>query len=951
MNSVLNWCLLLTLPVVGFILYQSTSLVINYLFCLIVGLLGIVLSISMVTKSSQHKPKIRDRKLRSQELLVKMMENRQNFHPAKHNVVISHNLDATIQEIMDLVLRDFVQSWYSDVGKNQFILDHIKKDLWIVIGNLSDRLCQIDMVQFISQDVVLKLCTHFQEIRFAVDRPKGGFKSKFLLHPWLVNEQREIEFLRKLTEVLLVHILPSNYAACSTSRHLLREIIAMKVLKPMVDVICDPDYINQQLYNYLNYKEKLVNDTKKRYQYAASYEDFVKMIKQCHDLEMLKQMRYNIMSEIMQATAINNIKKAKGMNTEKEFKSSGTKKGDLLKARNLKRYINELTVSKTHCEKRIEQLGGPDYFTNVESTESNKTQPKSLPGKMVLSFKVIMETPRAQSYFMQYLKKERNESLLGFWLGVENLKQTDKSLRHHVAGEIYQMYIASPSTAVKLDRTLIKGMETFLTGDSGPQAFYDAQNIIYQQLEEHNYPSFIVGDIYYQYIRNHSDDEDIDDELSEVPWIDSVLEKSVVRGDQTLLCTETSFRELQSNYASKKLEILDEKIQNKIHALEGLRRTMKADPKTMKIQEDVSRELELLKQEKQQLQFHIERTSVWCENVGMWRTRMDSASVIHDDETGRDLPYFTIVIYHRDTEQVDRECGIHGWVISRTLQQFYRLHNSLVQICSWLRKKPLPSLRKFRSIDEKFLEKCKVALGAYLEVVMKDDRMAQSESLYTFLSPSPEHLKQSRINSDKKKFSITSILKNLGASDSEEELIMYDEEGNKEDVLKDSIAEPLYSLIGEIFELKGVFKLLRRTLMAFVQVTFGRTINKQLHETVTWIFSEPMLIYYMQNFRDSFWPEGKLADSAPVRNDTEKLQTRLLAKEKLILSITEFIKSLVGEKTAQFGIIKMFECLQDERLNKQFFYVLLEIFLIELCPELRGKHSLQPGISPGFLQI
>ena len=43
---------------------------------------------------------------------------------------------------------------------------------------------------------------------------------------------------------------------------------------------------------------------------------------------------------------------------------------------------------------------------------------------------------------------------------------------------------------------------------------------------------------------------------------------------------------------------------------------------------------------------------------------------------------------------------------------------------------------------------------------------------------------------------------------------------------KDWIAEPLYMLIGEVFELQGVFKWLRKSLMAFVQVTFGRSINK-----------------------------------------------------------------------------------------------------------------------------
>ncbi len=36
--------------------------------------------------------------------------------------------------------------------------------------------------------------------------------------------------------------------------------------------------------------------------------------------------------------------------------------------------------------------------------------------------------------------------------------------------------------------------------------------------------------------------------------------------------------------------------------------------------------------------------------------------------------------------------------------------------------------------------------------------------------------------------------------------------------LGDAIAEPLYALIGEVFDMRGVFKILRKSLIAVVQV-------------------------------------------------------------------------------------------------------------------------------------
>ena len=45
------------------------------------------------------------------------------------------------------------------------------------------------------------------------------------------------------------------------------------------------------------------------------------------------------------------------------------------------------------------------------------------------------------------------------------------------------------------------------------------------------------------------------------------------------------------------------------------------------------------------------------------------------------------------------------------------------------------------------------------------------------------------------------------------------------------------------------------------------------------------MIYYLNLFRESFWPDGKLAEAQPPRSDEEKLHTRMMAKEKLLENI------------------------------------------------------------------
>lgn len=46
------------------------------------------------------------------------------------------------------------------------------------------------------------------------------------------------------------------------------------------------------------------------------------------------------------------------------------------------------------------------------------------------------------------------------------------------------------------------------------------------------------------------------------------------------------------------------------------------------------------------------------------------------------------------------------------------------------------------------------------------------------------------------------------------------------DAGKDSVAEPLFTFLEELCELRGVSKWLRKTLISFVQITYGKTITK-----------------------------------------------------------------------------------------------------------------------------
>ncbi|XP_050417807.2 sorting nexin-25 isoform X2 [Patella vulgata] len=876
---------------------------------------------SLIQGKSYKPPVVPNQVSYTSCLIQKMMEQNGKTGDVSRKLVISRNIDNIIQEVLDLCTQDFILTWYTDISlKQQPLITAVQSEIWLTIGELSRRLSKIDTVTVLTQDIVDILTDHFRDVRLASKRPNmkpGEEVPKFLLHPWLVDEKSELDFLRKVCETLLVTLLPHHYAKNKQIRHLLREIITSSTLKPVIDLLCDPDYINQKLLDYLKYRQKLSEDTRRTYTYAPTYEDFVKMIAAGDDIEHLKQIRYNIMSEIMQSTTINNIKKAKGLKIERESAPKGLSKGELLKARNLKRYINQLTVAKQQCEKRIQSLGGPDYKSYNDPRDELLDQ--SLPGQTVLSFNVIMDITKARECFMKYLKKDGCESLLGFWNAVEDLRSSNKQQRHQLASELYQQYIASTSTAVKLDKTIIKNMELFLRGDKGPEAFYDGQKQINTLLEEKYYPSFIVSDKYHQYISYLQDRDIIIDESSK--------DNNDIFDDDDIDETSTNFID-QSYHAKQTLDLLDEKIVNKSQALQAFKTSQKPDEKMKKVEKDMETDLTQLKLERRQLESHIARTEKWVEYQGHWKANVQSAQVEVENQGDRSTPYFVLVVHlsgHDQGEGHGLRDSVQGWVVSRTLEEFQTLHQKLVQIGPWLRKKEIPttSMNPFRSsVDTAFLDKAKTQLDEYLVAVMKDERMNQSEALYSFLTPTPEYLQQPVIEKKNKFSGFVNLMKS-----------------NKDDISRDSIAKPLYRFMNEVFELRGMFKWLRKSFITFVEVTFGRSINRQLHETVDWVFSESMIIYYIQLFKDSMWTDGKLADSAPPRTDEEKMATRVAAKEKFLANVPDALKNLVGEDNAKHGTIKMFEVMQDVRLNKQIFYSLLQVFLWELCPELENIKS------------
>ncbi|XP_073197943.1 sorting nexin-25 isoform X4 [Lepidochelys kempii] len=670
-------------------------------------------------------------------------------------VVISHNMDKALKEVFDYSYRDYILSWYGHLSKDEGQLYHLlSEDFWEIAKQLRQRLSHIDVVKVVCSDVVKTLLTHFCDLKAANARYREkigqgiemGQRQEeqprpFLLHPCLRNSDEEVRFLQSCSQILVYCLLPSKDAQSLSLRIVLADILATKVLKPVVELLSDPDYVNQMLLSQMEYREQVNEHHKKAYTYAPSYEEFIKLINSNSDVEFLKQLRYQIVVEIVQATTISNFPQMKRQKDTKG-KETAAMKADLLRARNVKRYINQLTVAKKQCEKRIRLLGGPAYDQQEDGISD---EGDGLQSQKILQFEDILANPSYREHFRLYMERMDKRALISLWESVDYLKNANKAEIPQLVSEIYQNFFVE-SREIPVEKSLYKEIQESLVGNKGIEVFYKIQTDVYETLKDRYYPSFIVSDLYERLIKK--EEERIAVQLT------SEDKDEVSQGCEDVIDECSARINEQANYAVNKLRQLNDKLEYKRQALNSICNSPKPDKKIVSKLKD---EITLMEREHSDLRLHIARTDWWCENLGMWKAFINTGEVV--EENGEQVPCYFVMVSLQEVGGAEAK----NWRVPRKLSEFQNLHRKLSECFPSLKKVQLPSLSKlpFKSVDQKFMEKSKNQLNSFLQKLLSDERLCQSEALYAFLSPSPEHLKVIDVQGKKSAFSLSSFLERL----------------------------------------------------------------------------------------------------------------------------------------------------------------------------------------------
>ncbi|KAF9582865.1 Intermediate filament protein, partial [Lunasporangiospora selenospora] len=385
-----------------------------------------------------------------------IQKRRRQEQAAKYRVPIADSmpqLSEAIDIVIELILRDYVTSWVRAITPEIVLQQRIEELIRILLIRLKNRTFDLDLTQLLVTRLVPKITAHVNDFRRAEMALRGNSLERSLtesdeldimvakmfrngkLHSALTlstsTTATEEAYLRGVVHAILPTLLPMNEVQSGILNHLLRELLVGAILLPVMKLLSDPDFWNQNVDLYIgkaireqNMVKKLREALKKHTDNMGtdpraldspssaydgetdlySFEDFLKMIKRCDSLLDVKRIRNTIMTQMKK-------KKALIANRDKEDIVNGHKVEDI------SIYINRLDIARRRAEKRIEALGGPAYPKRRvrEYASESKTSPSTI------KLDTILANPSGLSYFMEFLDRRDSMNELQFWLLIDTL--------------------------------------------------------------------------------------------------------------------------------------------------------------------------------------------------------------------------------------------------------------------------------------------------------------------------------------------------------------------------------------------------------------------------------------------------------------------------------------------------------------------------------------------------
>ena len=451
---------------------------------------------------------------------------------------ISHALD----DLLSLINRDFVQSWYSHISKNPVFANEVDKTARLAIADLRDRLFDTDLVEVVISRVVPILTAHFRDFNDAERAVRGrklnrdvteseeldlAIAAKYnegRLHPaasMVYSDTKMIqqEHLRKTIARVLPKILPPNILNSRAVSSIIREIVACAVLSPVVTMLSEPDTWNQIMENY---GRSMLQDRSTVRKLRAALDTHASPAPKVSKSTQFPRLLPGD-SERKFEKFIRTIRKINNLSDARRFRSEVTSqlKRDTQQDDQNQVYIRRLEMGKRLLDQRVQHLAAGGDRKDIPMF----TNPIPAPGASKLENAPLADLLRdtsALSYFMEYMDRQRMMPLVQFWLVVDGFRNPleddgpeDEQLPSQLSpwtdsdrtdlAQIDQAYLSKPE--LRVPDSSRKAIRTFLQAGkkATPEQYHQArravlraQSVVLEEMRSKYLQGFKKSDLWYK---------------------------------------------------------------------------------------------------------------------------------------------------------------------------------------------------------------------------------------------------------------------------------------------------------------------------------------------------------------------------------------------------------------------------------------------------------------------
>ncbi|KAJ7361436.1 PhoX domain-containing protein [Mycena albidolilacea] len=450
----------------------------------------------------------------------------QSFPPLVPNAPV---LSGAINDILIMIVRDFVLVWYKDISTSPSFPMAVSGVLHKSLENILDRAAGIDLAELVVKRILPKVTAHVEQFRQSEVALRGAGLERRLtqseeldlllasrytskgggkLHPSVDNlsttftRQTEEAHLRQLVAKALPFILPETEGQSRVLKLVVREIVACAVLYPVMEMLSDPDFWNKaidQVAGAAIHEQKLITKVRNVLEAqsprphhrlssapvpagpttetitiktdARQFESFLRSINRFSSLLDARRLKNDVVGEIRRTRILL-------ANHEKEDWINGDKTEDVVA------FLDRLYTAKRKVEERIVVLGGGD--------DSGRQSSFHEPGvKSGVTLREVLQNPSSLSYFMEFMDRRQRSLLVQFWLTVESFKNPLESVDSSSSGDeddpiqdastlvtvredismIYELYFSTPTphpTLASIPKKHIQRIRDFATSDQPP---------------------------------------------------------------------------------------------------------------------------------------------------------------------------------------------------------------------------------------------------------------------------------------------------------------------------------------------------------------------------------------------------------------------------------------------------------------------------------------------------